>query len=73
MYPSLCRRQSIARWYAQYARQTAVPYRAGWWRIVFGPAVTEDSDEELEISAQQTAQVGYLLSVNPASDARGRR
>ena len=32
--------------------------------------VTEDSDEELEISAQQTVQADLELSVNPASGAR---
>jgi len=35
--------------------------------IVPGPATTEDSDEELEISAQQTVQVDLKLSVNPTS------
>ena len=44
--------------------------------IVPGPATTkdtEDSDEELESSAQQTVQVNLKLSVNPASVPRGRR
>ena len=35
--------------------------------IVPGPATTEDSDEELEISAQQTVLVDLKLSVNPTS------
>ncbi len=39
---------------------------SGLVALVSGPAVTEDSDEELEISAQQTVQADYLLSVNPA-------
>ena len=43
---------------------------SGLAAIVSGPATTEDtedSDEELEISAQQTAQADLKLSVNPTS------
>ena len=35
--------------------------------LVSGPVITEDSDEEPEISAQQTVQADLELSVNPAS------
>ena len=50
-------------WAGETAAQTLT-------EIVPGPATTEDtedSDEELESSAQQTVQVNLKLSVNPAS------